>query len=125
MAVAAGAAVVALSYALYALLREPFEPAGASALTAVAMALVALVIGLLFFGRAKPRHRDEAEDAGPVAALQQRALSLARAQPLIAIVAGLAGAYVLFRKPSLIALIGSTLLGMRTQKKKDQRRGLI
>ena len=57
--------------------------------------------------------------------LQQRAFQIARAQPLLLVGAGLAGAYVLLRHPGVLALLGSNLIGMRMQKRKDRRRGLI
>lgn len=130
LAVAAGCAIVAACYALYALLRDPLGPAGAAAVTAIAMAVVALLIGLLFLGRSKPArgHGEDDHDhghGGPAAMIQQQALQLVRAKPLLAAGAGVVGLYILLRRPGLIALLGSNLLGMRVQKAKDRRRGLF
>ena len=55
-------------------------------------------------------------------ALPERLLHLARAQPLLAVGAAVVGAYVLFRRPGLLALAASSLLGMGAQKKIDKRR---
>ena len=128
LAVAAGAAIVASAYGLYALLREWLPPAGASAVTALAMAFLALLIGVVFLRRSAPRRRhDEDDHAHPAAALAgalpQRALQILRAQPWIALGAAALGAYVLIRRPSLLAMVASSLLGMRAQKKIDRRRG--
>ena len=127
LAVAAGCAIVALCYALFALLRDPLGPAGAAAVTAVAMAVVALLIGMLFLGRSKAKaHKADAEAShSPVALLQERGMQLVRAQPLLAAGAGLVGAYILLRRPALLALIASNLVGMKVQKKKDRRGGFI
>ena len=126
LAVAAGCALVAACYALYALLREPLGPAGAAAVTAIAMSVVALLIGLLFLGRSKPaRHAADDHHESPAAMLQQQALHLVRAKPVIAAGAGVVGLYILLRRPGLIALVASNLLGMRTQKAKDRRRGMF
>ena len=128
LAVAAGCALVAAAYALYALLKDPLEPAGAAAVTSIVMAVVALLIGLLFLRGSKSKHEDADEDHAshsPLALLQSRGLQLARAQPLIAAGAGLVAAYVLLRRPGLIALLASNLVGMKVQKRKDRRRGLF
>ena len=127
LAVAAGCAIVAACYALYALLKGPLEPSGAAAITAIVMAALALAIGLLFLGGSKKKHAEDDDDAGhsPMALLQSRGLQLVRAQPLIAAGAGLVAAYVLLRRPGLIALLASNLLGMKVQKRKDRRRGLF
>jgi hypothetical protein len=128
LAVAAGAAIVASAYGLYALLRQwDLTPAGASAIVALVMAFLALLIGVMFLRRASPRQRhDEDDHAHPAAALAgalpQRALQLARSQPWIALGAAVVGAYVVIRRPSLLAMIASSLLGMRAQKKIDRRR---
>lgn len=128
LAVAAGAAIVASAYGLYALLREwELPPAGASAIVALAMAFLALLIGVMFLRKSAPRARhDEDDHAHPAAALAgalpQRALQIARSQPWLALGAAAVGAYVLIRRPSLLAMVASSLLGMRAQKKIDRRR---
>jgi hypothetical protein len=127
LAVAAGCAIVAACYALYALLRDPLGPAGAAAVTAIVMAVVALLIGLLFLRGSKPARgqEDDQDHGGPAAMLQQQALHLVRAKPLLAAGAGVVGLYILLRRPGLLALVGSNLLSMRVQKAKDRRRGLF
>jgi hypothetical protein len=78
--------------------------------------------------RSKPAHGDDDHDhahAGPAAMIQQQAMQLVRGKPLIAAGAGVVGLYILLRRPGLIALLASNLLGMRVQKQKDRRRGMF
>jgi hypothetical protein len=107
-------------------MREWLPPAGASAVTALAMAFLALLIGMMFLRKSSPKRQDEDDEGHPAAALAgalpQRALQIARSQPWLALGAAAVGAYVLIRRPSLLAMIASSLLGMRAQKKIDRRR---
>jgi ABC-type Fe3+-siderophore transport system permease subunit len=118
--------IVALAYALYALLRDPLGEPGAAAVTAGAMALVALLIGVLFLRRGSSRGHAGDDQHHPAAALAgampERVLHLVRAQPILALGAAAVGVYVLLRRPGLLALAASSLLGMGAQKKIDKRR---
>ena len=118
-AVAAGVAVVAASYALYALLREPLGAAGAAAVVAGVAAVVVLAAGLLMSGRAHAR-QEHAEGHEGLAA---RLLEVARGHPLLSLGAALAGMYVLVKRPGLLALLAANILGAQRQKQRDRRRG--
>ena len=123
LAAAAAAMVVALAYALYALLEPELGASGAAAVTAGGLALVALLIGLLFLRRSRPRHDEHHHPAAALAGmLPDRLGGLVRAQPLLALGALAVGAYVVLRRPGLLALVASSLLGMGAQKKIDKRR---
>ena len=117
-AVAGGVAVVAASYALYALLRDPLGPAGAAGVVAGVAAVLVLAAGLLMSGRSKPRHADaEAGHEG----LAARLLEVARGHPLLSAGAALAGLYVIAKRPGLLALLAANLLGAQRQKRRDRR----
>jgi hypothetical protein len=118
-AVAAGVALVAASYALFALLKPELGAAGAAAVVAAVAAVLVLGGALFLSGGRKPRHA-EAEHAGHEG-LAARLLEVARGHPLISVGAALAGLYVVMKRPGLLALIAANLLGAQRQKQRDRR----
>lgn len=111
---AAGTLVVALCFAIYAALRDPLTPAGASAVV-VLIAAVLMGVGafvLLRGGKSKAGHPHDkltphAGHDAPVG-LMDRALDLARDKPAIAAGAALAAGLLALRNPTLIgAVIGA------------------
>ena len=117
-------ALVAAAYALYALLRDPLTPAGAAGVVAVVFAILVLLGGMIFSGGGKPkRAAAEAEDTG--SSTRDRLLEIARSHPLIALGVGLAGLFVVMKRPGLLALIVANLLGAKRQKQKDRLEGWI
>jgi hypothetical protein len=78
-----------------------------------------LAVGLLVSGKSKPKDRDEEEPGGD--GLQARLLEVARGHPMLAIAAVVAGAFVLARRPGLLALLAANILGAKRQKHKDRR----
>lgn len=94
-----GVAVVALSYALYALLRESLTPAASSAIVAAVFAAVLLIAGLAMM--AKGRGHKSKHEPG----LKDRALAFARDKPLIAGGAALAASFLALRNPGMVATL--------------------
>ena len=123
-AVAAGIALVAAAYALFALLRDPLTPAGAAGVVAVVFAVLVLLGGMIFSGGGRAK-RGEAEDAGSGSSTQERLLEIARTHPLIAVGVGLAGLFVVLKRPGLLALLAANFLGATRQKRKDRRQGMV
>ncbi|HUO11417.1 MAG TPA: hypothetical protein VMU37_01550 [Caulobacteraceae bacterium] len=99
LATAAGVIVVALAYALYALVRPSLGPAGGAAVVAGA---AALLIGLLGFvmGRAAkgPRRRRSREPD----ALVDRLVDFIRDKPITAIAAAVAAGLMTVRNPKYL-----------------------
>jgi hypothetical protein len=119
-AVAAGVALVAASYALFALLRDPLGPSGAAAVVAAVAAVLVLAAGLLVGGRSKP-HPAETAEAGGHESMAARLLEIGRGHPILAVGAALAGLYVVAKRPGLLALLAANLMGMQRQKQRDRR----
>ena len=121
-AVAAGIALVAASYALFALLRDPLGPAGAAAVVAAVAAVLVLAVGLLMGGRSKPHPAaNAATDFGGHESMASRLLEIGRGHPILAVGAALAGLYVVAKRPGLLALLAANLMGMQRQKQRDKR----
>lgn len=110
MAAAAGVCVVAAAYAIYAGLREYFNPAGASAIIAAGAAVLAVVLAFVTFRKAQPRplRRDEQN-------LTTRLIDLAREKPVIAAGAAVAAALVLLRNPTVVGAAVSAALANRAR----------
>jgi len=137
MAAAAAVVLVALAFTLHALLSEVMEDQWAAAVTAGVFALVAVIAALMLRGGSR-KGDDHARSggsgqgaldsgghlpgalSGAVAQLQ----ALTKGKPLLLYGAGALAAIVLIRKPGLLWLIGSNLLGMRVQKRRDRKRGM-
>jgi hypothetical protein len=112
IAAAAGVCVVALAYALYAVVREWLTPAGSSAVVALAFALVAVIIAMVVMGRTRPKPQAE---ASPV----ERLVEIARQKPLLA-AAGIIGAsFIAVRNPGMVATL---IMGLMAPKPDDRRR---
>ncbi len=108
-AVAGGAAcmMVAASYALFAVLREPLTPAGAAAVVALVIGLVAFGIAFLAFGSggARRRHDEPAHPPG----LMARVTDLARERPALAAVVGVAAGWIFLRNPALATIVAAAM----------------
>ena len=107
-----------------------------------AAAVTALIFAVLFFVIAQTRKpkaaRHEHAAAGEhhglaglagglpshLSGLPGQIAALTKGKPMLAYAAGAVAAIILIRKPSLIWLIGSNLLGMRVQKRRDRKRGM-
>ncbi len=106
----AGALMVAIAFALYALLKDYVGPAGASALTALLLAILIGVVAVVALGQAKgkPKAHAKADKGGGPPAIVQRGLDLARERPLLAAGAAVAAGLLALRNPALIgAVIGA------------------
>jgi small-conductance mechanosensitive channel len=131
--VAAVFAALALWLVVYAVLAEFLEERWAAAVTAIIFAVVAGIAAAVVRGRsARPRRDapDEEHHAGhSLASLRSQMpaqlMALARRKPALALGAGVVATYLVLRRPGLLALVASNLLGMRVQKRKDERRGLF
>ena len=120
LAVAAGVALVAASFALYALLRDPLGPAGAAGVVAAVAAIVLALVAVLMSGRSKPRHV-ESEDTVGHEGLAARLFEIARGHPMLSVGAALAALYVVAKRPGLLALLAANVLGAQRQKRRDGR----
>lgn len=106
----AGSAVVALCFAIYALLKPYVTPAGASAVVALICAVAAGVGFLILTRRAKggpakrdvSKHRPEAAGGGLSV---DRLIDLARERPVAAAAAAVAAGLVALRNPALVGVV--------------------
>jgi uncharacterized PurR-regulated membrane protein YhhQ (DUF165 family) len=114
IAAAAGVCVVALSYALYAVMREWLTPAGSAAVVAAVFALLAVLIALVALRKARPKPQPE---ASPV----ERLVELARQKPLIA-AAGIIGAsFIAVRNPGMVATLVMGLMAPKPDPRGRRR----
>ncbi len=112
IAAAAGVCVVALAYALFALVREWLTPAGSAAVVALAFAVIAVIIALIALRKTRPKPQPE---ASPV----ERLVELARQKPLLA-AAGIIGAsFIAVRNPGMVATL---IMGLMAPKPDPRRR---
>ncbi|MFL5297460.1 MAG: hypothetical protein ACJ798_13850 [Phenylobacterium sp.] len=100
IAVAAGVVVVALSFALYAAVRDMIGPAWGAAAVAGAAAVIALILAFLVTRKARPKPvKGDSEN------LSGRLIELARERPLVALAAVGAAAAVVVRNPRILTAI--------------------
>ena len=108
LAAAAVVVVVALSFALYAALRDVIGPAWAAAAVAGAFALLALILVFVLTRKARPK---------PVKGDQQnltaRLVDLARERPLVAAGAMAAAVAVVIRNPRILTAIATAAFASR------------
>jgi hypothetical protein len=108
LAAAAVVVVVALSFALYAALRDGIGPAWAAAAVAAAFALLALILVFVLTRKARPK---------PVKGDQQnltaRLVDLARERPLVAAGAMAAAVAVVIRNPRILTAIATAAFASR------------
>jgi len=104
--------VVALGHALYLALVDfaGLHPAGAALALAAVMALAALIVASVAFGRGGGHHKAPAEPAS----LTDRVVGLAKERPIIATVAGLAAGFIFLRNPALATIVAAALTGAPT-----------
>lgn len=98
LSASAGVVMVALAYALYALVKPALGPAGASAVVAMAAALMIGVIGLVLTNLAKPPRRRRGEPEG----LADRVTEFIRSKPITAIGAAIAAGLLAVRHPGYL-----------------------
>ena len=119
MVAAGGAIVVALSFALYALLKDQITPAGASACVALALAVIAGVGVLIMSGKAKgPKAHKRADTAGTTL---DRFMDFAREHPVAAAASAIGAGLVALRSPGLAGTLAAMLLGGRPKPAKARR----
>ncbi len=119
-AAAAAIAMVALSYALFALARTYMGSAGAAAVVALVYALVVAVCALIAGGKVtgRPSHRASERDA---VGIVQRLSELARERPVAAAGVALALGVVLLRSPKSMAAVAGAAFDSFTGKKLRRR----
>jgi hypothetical protein len=121
LAAAAGTAIVALAFALYALLRDPLGPAGAAACVVAAAVIVAALAGLILMqvahvGRRGPRRREMGVGGGGALAFDSLA-DLVRDRPFAAAVLAAAVGWVITRSPGLAGALGDII----SRRDRDRR----
>ena len=98
LAVSAGVCVVALAFALYALVKPFVGPAGGAAIVAAAAAILIAVIAGVLGAMGKPRRKKPTEPQTVV----DRITEFVRDKPVLAIAAGLAAGVLAVRNPGYL-----------------------
>ena len=102
---AAGAAVVALCFTVYALLRDPLTPAGAAAAVVGVCAIVAGIAAFIAYQNVKlPKAGPRAKGLSPPT-LGEQILGIVKERPLITAGAALAAGLAAFANPALITAV--------------------
>ena len=109
LAATAAVVVIALSFALYAAVRDLVGPAWGAASVAGAAALVALVLAFALTRKARPPKRVQGDDQN----LTGRLIDLARERPLVALGAVAAAATVVIRNPRILSAVVAGLFANR------------
>lgn len=108
IAAAAVVVIIALSFALYAALRDVIGPAWASAAVAGAFVVVALILSFFLTRKAHPRPA-----RGDEQNLTGRLVDLARERPLVAAGAMAAAVAVVIRNPRILTAVATAALAAR------------
>lgn len=114
VAAATATSVVAAAFALFAVLEEPLGRAGASAVVALAFAVIAGLLGLILHLSANHREDHKPEEHG---GLTERLIDMAREKPLLSAGAAVAAGLIALRNPALVGVILSAVM-----KKPDHHR---
>jgi hypothetical protein len=117
IAAASVVVVIALSFALYAALRDLIGPAWAAAAVAGAFAVLALVAALLLTRKAKPK-----PVKGDDRNLTARLVELARERPLVAAGAMAAAVAVVIRNPRVLTAVITAAMASRRTESPPRRR---
>ena len=107
LATAAGVVVVALAYALYALVKPAIGPAGAAAVVAGGAALLIGLIGLMLAMAAAPPRRRKGRQPD---SLVDRITDFVREKPVTAIVSAVAAGLMAVRNPKYLGDVLRTFL---------------
>lgn len=105
---AAVVVVIALSFALYAALRDIIGPAWAATAVAGAFALLALILAFILTRKAKPK-----PVKGDQQNLTSRLVELARERPLVAAGAMAAAVAVVIRNPRILTAVVTAAFASR------------
>ena len=120
MVCAGGAIVIALSFALYALLKDQITPAGASACVALAVALIAAIGVVVASGKAKAPKRPAKLDGG--GSTLDRFMDFARERPIAAAAAAIGAGLVALRSPGLAGTLAAMIMGGKPKDARGKRR---
>lgn len=119
LAAAAVVVVVALSFALYAAVRDLIGPAWAATAVAGVFALIALILAFVLTRKARPPKPVQGDDQN----LTSKLIDLARERPLVAAGAVAAAATVVIKNPRiLMAVITGLFAGRAAQPPAGKRR---
>lgn len=121
MICAGGTIVVALAFALYALLKDQITPAGASACVALALAVIAGVGVTLMSGKARGAKPHGKADHGGGSTLD-RFMDFARERPIAAAAAAVGAGLVALRSPGLAGTLAAMALGGKPKDGRTKRR---
>jgi len=113
VAAAVAVCVVAAAYAVYALAALWLTPAGAAAVVAAVFALIAVGVALVATRKVVPK---TSKGAPPPETPMERAISLAKERPILALGVGAVAAFVLARNPALVSAILSGVLAGNAAK---------
>lgn len=116
LAAAAGTAVVAAAFALYALLEPNLGAPGAGAIVAACAALLVAGIGLWLNFKNHTPHRP-----APEPSLAEKLTAFAQDRPLIAAGGALAAGLIALKNPKLAAGLASAFMAGKTAEKADNR----
>jgi Na+/melibiose symporter-like transporter len=117
IAAAAVVVIVALSFALYAALRDGIGPAWAGTAVAGAFALIALVLVFILTRKAKPK-RPKGDEQNLTAKL----VELARERPLVAAGAMAAAVAVVIKNPRILTAVATAAMASRKAEPPARRR---
>ena len=102
---AAGCAVVALCFTIYALLRDPLTPAGASAAVVGLCAIIAGIAASIAYRNVRIPSARPVVRSAPPPTLGEQVLNIVRERPLITAGAALAAGLAAFANPRLVTAV--------------------
>jgi hypothetical protein len=114
LSVSAGVIVVALAYALFALVKPAVGPAGASAVVAGAAAVLIGLIGLALSLMARPPKKKQGEPDSFV----DRVVEFVTSKPVTSLGAAIAAGILMVRNPRYLGMALSSFFEPKDPKKK-------
>ena len=117
LATATVVAILAVAFALFAVLTPLVTTAGAAAIVAGVFALIVAIVALVVAGGSRHQGYDEDHGGSADFGLVERLFEMARERPLLSVGAAIAAGVIAIRNPALVATIAAAFIERPKHKK--------
>jgi len=117
LATATVVAILAVAFALFAVLTPLVTTAGAAAIVAGVFALIVAIVALVVASGSRHQRYDEDHGGSADFGLVERVFEMARERPLLSVGAAIAAGVIAIRNPALVATIAAAFIERPKHKK--------